>query len=289
MSSSSRDSGDSPAVRLGRQLKRIRLAAGYTSHPALAARIGWGEDVIQKGETGKRVPSGEVFRAILNACTTSADGTRQVLTDGERQALTELWEIARAASGPIPEFIERWFENEARAAFLRLWGLLFMPGQLQTREYARAMFLAGGYDEDEAAEKVDVRVGRQAIFNPPDPAHVTAVIHELALYFRVGTPQVMIGQLARLLELSRRRNAVIQVVRDSGYFSGVVGPFELVSGEAIPDTLLMLTVEDQTMEDTALTRKAIALFEEIRGFALSVEDSRAVILEAIEVWKSRQQ
>jgi DNA-binding transcriptional regulator YiaG len=60
MSDLSHDSGDSPAVRLGRHLKRIRLAAGYTSQPALAARIGFVEDVVQKGETGKRVPSKEV-------------------------------------------------------------------------------------------------------------------------------------------------------------------------------------------------------------------------------------
>ena len=67
------------------------------------------------------------------------------------------------------------------------------------------------------------------------------------------------------------------------------GAFEIASGEAIPDTLLMLATEDQTMEDTALTRKTIALFEEIRGYALNAEESRALILEAIELWKSRLQ
>jgi hypothetical protein len=51
----------------------------------------------------------------------------------------------------------------------------------------------------------------------------------------------------------------------------------------------MLAAEDQTMEDTALTRKTIALFEDIRSYALSAEESRAVILEAIEQWKSRLQ
>lgn len=50
----------------------------------------------------------------------------------------------------------------------------------------------------------------------------------------------------------------------------------------------MLAMEDQTMEDQALTRKAIALFEQIRGYALSVTDSRAVILEAIERWNAQQ-
>jgi hypothetical protein len=117
---------------------------------------------------------------------------------------------------------------------------------------------------------------------------VTAVIHERALYFLVGTPEIMIAQLQRLAEMSRKPDVVIQAVPDTGYFPGLRGPFEIASGEAIPDTLLMLTVEDQMMEDTALTRKVIALFEEIRGYALNVADSRAVIVEAIEEWKRRQ-
>jgi hypothetical protein len=164
-----------------------------------------------------------------------------------------------------------------------------MPGLLQTREYAHAMFLAGGMDEDEATEKTGVRMGRQAILDGPDPAHATVVIHELALHFRVGPPQIMIGQLEKLLELSRRPNLVIQVVRDTGYFPGLRGPYEIASGEAIPDTLLMLAVEDQMVQDGALTRKAIALFEAIRSYALNAEDSRALIVEAIAQWKSRQQ
>ena len=269
--------------------KRIRLDAGYTSQPALAARIGFVEDVIQKGETGKRVPSKEVFPAWIEACRTSIDGKRQVLTDGEIRALFDLWETARATQGSIPQFIERWFDNEAKAAFLRLWGLLLVPGQLQTREYAHAMFLAEGLDEDEAAEKATIRIRRQAVLDGPDAAHVTAVVHERALYFLVGTPEIMVGQLTRLLEMSQRPNLVIQVVRDEGYFPGLRGPFEIASGDAIPVTLLMLAVEDQTMEDTTLTRKAVALFEEIRGHALHVADSRTVILEAIEKWKSQQQ
>jgi hypothetical protein len=114
------------------------------------------------------------------------------------------------------------------------------------------------------------------------------VIHERALYFQVGPPEVMAAQLEHLVELSRKPNVVLQVVRDTGYFPGIRGPFEVATGEAIPDTLLMLAIEDQTMEDTALTRKAGALFEEIRGYALSVADSRAVILEAIQRWSQQQ-
>ena len=92
---------------------------------------------------------------------------------------------------------------------------------------------------------------------------------------------------SNILPATRKREVVIQVVRNTGYFPGLRGPFEIASGEAIPDTLLMLAMEDQTMEDRTLTRKGIALFEGIRSYALTAEESRAVILEAIEEWKRR--
>jgi hypothetical protein len=278
------------AVRLGEELRQLRIAAGYPSIQALAARIdGYGDSMLAKVETGRRVPGRQLFPPWLDACAVHVQDKFPVLTDGHRRALSALWEIALKREGPIPEFAQKYFAEEEKATFVRLWALLFMPGLLQTRGYAHAMFLAGGMDEDEAAEKTGVRMGRQGILEGPDPAHATVVIHELALHFRVGTPEIMIGQLERLLELSRRPNLVIQVVRDTGYFPGLRGPYELASGEAIPDTLLMLAVEDQMVQDGALTRKAIALFEAIRSYALNAEDSRALIVEAIAQWKSRQQ
>jgi hypothetical protein len=276
---STRNPEEDPAALLGEYLRQLRIDAGFSTQAALAARFGMVVDVVTKAETGAQPPSDPVFARWMDLCQPAPR---------ELRSLQGQLKLARRVRGPIPQFIQKWFETEAQASFLRLWGLLVIPGQLQAREYAHSIFLAGGADEDEATQKAEVRIGRQAIFDGPDPAHVTAVIHERALYFQVGTPETMIAELAHLLELSKRPNVVIQVVRDTGYFPGLRGPFEIGSGEAIPDTLLMLAVEDQTVEDTALTRKAVALFEEIRGYALSVADSRAVIVEAIEEWKSRQ-
>ncbi len=220
------------AVRLGDELRQLRIAAGYPSIGALAARIdGYGDSMLATVETGRRVPGRQLFPPWLDACAVHVQDKTPVLTEGHRRALTALWELASKREGPIPEFAQKYFAQEAKADFVRLWALLFLPGLPQTRAYAHAMFLAGGLDEDEAIEKTGVRMGRQAILDGPDPAHATVVIHELALHFRVGPPEVMIAQLQRLLELSRRPNLVIQVVRDDGYFPGLRGPYELASGE----------------------------------------------------------
>jgi hypothetical protein len=150
------------------------------------------------------------------------------------------------------------------------------------------MMLTAGKGEDWAAEQAGIRLSRQEVIDDPDPAHVTAVIHEHALHNLVGTPEVMIGQLERLLELSPRHNVIIQVVRDTGYFVGKDGAFEIASGDEIPDTLLMLNMKEQATEDRALARTAVAVFEQIRSYALNAEDSRALISEAIERWKTQQ-
>jgi transcriptional regulator with XRE-family HTH domain len=277
-----------PAYRLGQQLKRLRIAAGYTTQAALAARAGYGEDSISKVESGDRVPSEGLFPAWLDACAFHVADKAPVLTDGERQALTEFWETLRE-SGGIKEFFEKYATAEQKATLLRMWGILLIPGPLQTREFAHAMFLAGGYDEDEAAEQTDLRMKRHAKVDGPDAAHVTALIYAPVLDYLVGTPEIMIAQIEHLLELSQRHNVVIQVVPDSGYFAGAEGAFQIASGPAIADTVEMETLEDHVTDDPVAAAKAIALFEHIRGYALTVAESRKVTTEAIERWKARQQ
>ena len=277
--SNSRDPETNPAALLGEQLRHMRLAAGFSTQPAFASRLGFGPDVVSKAETGAQPPSDDVFTRWLDICDA---------TDRERQMLAALLKLARKAHGPIPEFIEKWLKAERIAEFLRLWALLLVPGLLQTRQYAHAMYTLGGLDEAEAAQQAAVRIERQVILDGPDPAHLTAIIYEPVLHHLVGTPDIMVAQLTHLLELSKRRNVVIQVVRDTGYFIGMEGAFQIASGDGMPDTMMMLAVEDQTTEDRTLTRKTLALFEEIRGYALNIEDSRALIMEAIERWKSRQ-
>lgn len=280
---------NSAAVRLGEELRQLRIAAGYPSIQAFAARIdGYGESLIAKVEQGRRTASRQLFPAWLDACAVHIETKAPVLTDGHRRALIALWEIALKREGPIPEFIELWLAREAAAAFLRLWALNVMPGLLQTYEYAHAMFTLSGLDEDEASEKATARIQRQAILDSPHATQVTVIIYEPVLHRLVGTPEIMGTQLTHLLETSRRPNLVIQVVRDTGYFPGLRGQFEIASGPKITDTMVLWGVEDQTMDDPVIVGKAAALFERIRGYALTIEESRAFIQEALQRWQSQQ-
>ena len=275
----SRDPETDPSAALGQTLKRLREAAGFATCAAAGARIGYGEDSIRKGESGWQVPTTEAILKLLDAYQ---------VPEIMRPTVLDMWKLARKTSGPIPEFAEKYFSAEAAATFIRIWALLLVPGLFQTREYAHAMYRMAGLPEDEAIEKTEVRINRQSVLDRPEPPHLTVVIHEFVLHLLVGDAGIMTGQLARLLELSERRHVTIQVIRNAGYFVGLEGAFVIASGNEVPDILLMSAVEDQPSEEPTLTRRTLALFEEIRGYALNVEESRAVIREAIEKWNSQQ-
>jgi len=273
-----KDPEGDPGAALGETLKELRLAAGFTTLAAVGARLGYSKDSIGKAETGGHVPTTEMLLLMLDLYKPP---------ELVRKTVIRQHAFARRVKGPVPEFAQKYVDAEARAAFIRIWALLMVPGLLQTREYAQAMYRMVGLPEDGAAEKTDVRINRQVVVEGAEPPHVTAVVHELVLYRLVGDAEVMVAQLARLLELSERRHITIQVVRDAGYFVGMEGAFEIASGDGMPDIVMMLAVEDQPSEDPTLTRRILALFEQIRGYALSVEESRIIISEAIEKWKSR--
>jgi transcriptional regulator with XRE-family HTH domain len=63
-----RDPETSPAVFLGRELQRARIAAGFKSQDALAMRLGFDRTVITKAESGGRPPSDDVLAAWCEAC-----------------------------------------------------------------------------------------------------------------------------------------------------------------------------------------------------------------------------
>ncbi|HEX4833150.1 MAG TPA: helix-turn-helix transcriptional regulator [Trebonia sp.] len=281
LSSSIPDPEDTPRGMLAKHLRIIRQRAGFTTQAPLAKRLGVSADLISKIETGKHAPPQDVFLAWLDVCQ---------LTEEARTYVTDIWVIARAKRGGFREFFEKYAGAEVKAAFLRMWGVLVIPGPLQTLDYAYAMFRKGGLDEDEATYQAGLRVDRQNKVDGPDAAHVTVLIYELALHRLVGTPEIMVAQLQRLLDLSSKRNVVLQVVPDDGsYFKGLDGEFAIASGPAISDTVVTVTVKDHVTDDPGEAGDVIALFEAIRGYARNVAESRALLTEALELWMSKVQ
>ena len=143
-------------------------------------------------------------------------------------------------------------------------------------------------DEEAAEEQVAVRLGRQEILDRPDPPQVVVVLYEAVLHHLVGSPQAMHDALVHVADLSQRPNVTIQVIPvDTGANAGLGGSFSLASGDVAPEVLLMETVEDVTTETRSLVRRAANIFVRVQADALPRAASRALILEAAELWKTK--
>src|ERR1700678_4238751 len=116
------DPESNPASFLGAELRRARLAAGFSSQEALAAKLGYERTVRFKAETSGRTPSPEL-----------PDALQAELLPGWSAGLVGRWaQLARRADGPVPSWFESWLEAEREAYTLRLWSPVLVPGLVQT-------------------------------------------------------------------------------------------------------------------------------------------------------------
>lgn len=271
-----RDPETNPAAFLGGELRRARVLAGFSSQDALAAKLGFDRTVVAKAETGERPPTVDVLAAWCDACNLDDD------------LFGRLAVLARRADGPVPTWFEDWLRAEGEAHTLRFWQPLIVPGLLQTAEYARALFLAAGADEIKADELVAVRLERQSILDRAGPPHLIAVLDEGVLQRLIGSPGIMADQLSHLGSLAARPHLQVQIVPSArGANAGLSGGFALASCDGAPDVLRMEAVADVTEERRSLVRQATLVFDLVRGDALPREESRMLILEAAEQWKTR--
>jgi transcriptional regulator with XRE-family HTH domain len=272
-----RDPQTSPAAFLGDELRRARMAAGFSSQDALAARLGFDRTVITKAETGQRPPTVDLLAAWCQACGMPGE------------LFTRLAVLARRGDGPVPTWFEDWLEAEGEAQSLRLWSPILIPGLLQTADYARALFLAEQTDTSDEAigALVAARLERQAILDRAEAPDVVAVIDEAVLHRLIGSPPVMHDALAHIAELSRRPGVVVQVIPAShGASAGLGGAFDIAAADGMPDTPRMEAIVDQTTEKRSLVRKAAVAFDRVRADALPRDASRDLILKvADERWK----
>jgi transcriptional regulator with XRE-family HTH domain len=186
---------------LGLRLRELRRDSRLTGRQFAAAQ-GWHPSKVSKIEGGKQTPSEDDISAWARAC-------------GRPELTGELIASLRTLEGQYVEF-RRMFrtgqramqeaiaEIESETGFLRNFESVFVPGPLQTPEYARSR-LAEQLEEIGAADDVDEAVAarmqrQQVLYRSGRRFHF--VITEAVLRYRLCPPEVLAGQLDRLVSLS---------------------------------------------------------------------------------------
>lgn len=159
------------------------------------------------------------------------------VSDEEAEAFVQLAEEANRPGwwqrfhDILPGWFSMYVSLEGAATLIRSYEPHFVPGILQTEEYARGVMKSGavGQTRPEDIERhVALRMQRQNLLTREGAPRIWAVMDETALRRPVGGSEVMRAQIDKLIEATKLPNVTLQVVPFStGPHPGTYGPFVL--------------------------------------------------------------
>lgn len=270
-------SADTPRARaLGAELRQARERAEL-SQRALAARIGRASSHIARWEGGKLIPTEADTAQVLQALGVMG-------TDRDR-----LLALAREASDPnwIAPGVDRQLaalaEYERTARLIVSVQPMLVPGLMQTYDYARHLMLQDGVAPAEAAQKAQLRVGRQHIL---PKTRMLALIGEHALRHPPCEKDVMVEQLDYLQVLASRSNIEVLVLSDGSPLPMRFGSWVLME---FAQTKPIVHLEHYGASATITDAKSVARYQgavdTLREAAMSPGDSSRLIADVIDTMK----
>jgi transcriptional regulator with XRE-family HTH domain len=196
---------------LGAQLRRLREHAGVTRDDA-------GYHIRASGSKISRMELGRV--SFKERDVTDLLEYYGVTDVAEREKLVQLTREANATpwyqkfQDVVPDWFHVFVGLEEAAQLIRVYEVQFVPGLLQTEEYARAIIVQGrpGVDQDEIERTVALRMGRQKLLTRENPPRYWVIMDEAALRRPMGGRDVHVAQIERLIDLVGEPNITLQVM-----------------------------------------------------------------------------
>lgn len=196
---------------VGAQLRRLREASGVTAKDA-GHTIRGSASKISRMECGRTSFKLRDVADLLSVYGVDDDHERATLLALAEEANAPRW--WHAFGDVVPRWLEDYLRLEQAASVIRSFEAQFIPGLLQTEEYARAVIRLGcdPAPSDEIDRRVSLRMRRQQLLRRPDPPHVWAVLDEAVLHRPIGGAATMRGQLAHLAEISELLCVTVQIM-----------------------------------------------------------------------------
>ncbi|MFC8829210.1 Scr1 family TA system antitoxin-like transcriptional regulator [Streptomyces sp. NPDC057137] len=217
MHSRKRQRKNASAMKLvGALVALFREAAGLTQRQ-LAERACVHTETIASVEQGRRLLKPDLA-ALLD---------QVLLTKGAlATAVDNMPEIDR-----YPTWAAAFIDQEQEAIAISSYENQVVPGQLQTEDYARAVFRSRvpTFSEDEINTRVAGRIERQQILHRKIPPTCSFLISEAVLNDRLGSPAVFAEQLRHLRECADLPGLTLQIMPFYRItHAGLDGPFVLL-------------------------------------------------------------
>ncbi|MFC5723920.1 Scr1 family TA system antitoxin-like transcriptional regulator [Streptomyces gamaensis] len=249
-------------------LRTLRVDRGWTQK-RLGEEVHLCHTVICRYESGDLIPNEKVVRDLDEAL--KADGS-----------LTEAWD--RLNDTPQARWVQRYFKFESRATAIRHCAD-FVPGVLQTREFAREVLRRGvEFYGGDLEEKVEYRMLRASLLLREGAPTFSAFVEEQALHVTFDDPDIMRGQLSHLLAMSEKPNIRIRVVPfdRKGMFVSVPCLTILTSPDGRDVVHLAGPLRDQYITKEQEVQEYIALCDHQRDQALTESESISLMRNLLE-------
>lgn len=281
-----------PTVRLRRlaaALRRLRADSGLTREE-VEEQTGVNPGTLYRLESARSRPQKRTLIALLNLYKVNGD-LRADLLELSKNADGQGW--LQPYHAELPEDYAAYisFESEARA--MRNYQSLYIPGLLQTEDYARAAIrgtLPTATDE-EVENRVRARMERQMRLAGESPVDLWAIVDEAAIHRQVGGSKVMDAQLAHLLDAAKQPNITLQVIPyDVGAHPGMPGSFVYMEfAEPIdPDLVYVDTLAgDLFLESDEDLRLYASMFDHLRAVALNLSQTKGLITTVMKGMKEK--
>lgn len=200
---------------LGALLRRLRKDAKLSGQ-VLAGRLGVSQSHLSRVELGGAAATRELVDGWLDE-TGAAPADRAIALDLGEAVAAEFGSWREALAGGLVKIQREVAAAEVASATQRAYVPLFVPGLLQTPEYAHHLVAGDMPDRLDVAEAVAARIQRQAVLHDRTKT-LRWVICEAGLRWRMGPPLVMAAQLDRLAALAAEPHLDIRVLpfADSG-------------------------------------------------------------------------
>lgn len=255
--------------RLGKILRELREAKGLTATEA-ARILRWPPSKLTRIERREAITPKPADVGKLADLYEVGSSTREYLIGLAQDTRIQGWWLAFADAfrGPLPDL-------EAEASRIRMFDGPFVPGLLQTEEYARAVFEGFGYSGAELGRRVAARMYRQWILDREDPPIFSVVLDESVARKTVGSRRIMAAQLHHLCEMALQPHISIRVVLDEqGVLDAMSGSFTILGFPADPTVIyLENAVSSFVLEASGEVERYEEIYDRIKDQSLSVDQT----------------
>jgi transcriptional regulator with XRE-family HTH domain len=217
-------------VVLGRRLQELREAAGLRREEA-ARVLRVAPATVRRMETAEVTLKIPYVQVLLTTYGVADEEVAAFVALAEEANRPGWWQRYHDV---LPDWFSMYVSLEGAARVIRCYEPHFVPGLLQTEDYARAVMRAGTVGQEppgtELLERhVALRMERQRLLERPDPPHLWVIMDETVLARPVdGGGTVMRDQVDRLLKFAERDRVTLQIAEfASGPHPGTYAPFTL--------------------------------------------------------------